>query len=160
MSQSSNEAFYAITAVSQQASNNEEEYAAEVASKSELNWLRTEPTYEEFASTAETLIDVQEEPFAGPSIMMQYEVMRTARSNGVIVLLDGQGGDETLLGYHRYYAAWLLDHLRRDGVRGFVSAFRAAMKAGISSAEVDDVPARSEFGRNTGNRFIDGGTVS
>ena len=145
----SNEAFFAITAVSQQASNNEERYAAEVAAKSGLNWLRTEPTYEEFASTAETLLDVQEEPFAGPSIMMQYEVMKTARSNGVIVLLDGQGGDETLLGYHRYYAAWLLDHLKRSGVRGFVSAFRAAMRAGISPREIDDVSARSEFGRNT-----------
>ena len=128
----SNEAFFAITAVSQQASNNEEKYAAEVATKSGLNWLRTEPTYEEFASTAETLLDVQEEPFAGPSIMMQYEVMKTARSNGVIVLLDGQGGDETLLGYHRYYAAWLLDHLCREGIRGFVAAFRAAMRAGVS----------------------------
>lgn len=128
----SNEAFFAITAVSQQASNNEERYAADVATKSGLNWLCTEPTYDEFASTAEILLDVQEEPFAGPSIMMQYEVMKTARSNGVIVLLDGQGGDETLLGYHRYYAAWLLDHLKRDGVRGFLSAFRAAMQAGIS----------------------------
>src|SRR4029077_5488778 len=51
-SQSSNEAFYAITAVSQQASNNEEKYAAQVVLKSELNWLRTEPTYDDFASTA------------------------------------------------------------------------------------------------------------
>ena len=128
----SNEAFFAITAISQQASNNEEKYAAEVVNKSRLNWLRTTPTYEEFASTAETLVDIQEEPFAGPSIMMQYDVMKTARSNGVIVLLDGQGGDETLLGYHRYYAAWLLDHLKRGGVRGFISAFRAAMHTGIS----------------------------
>jgi len=129
---SSNEPFVAITAVSEQTTNNEEEYAAEVARKSGLNWLRTKPRYEEFASTAETLLEVQEEPFAGPSIMMQYAVMRTARSNGVIVLLDGQGGDETLLGYHRYYAAWLLENYRRDGVCGFVRASKAAMKAGIS----------------------------
>ncbi len=132
----SNESFFAITAVSQQASNNEERYAAEVVKKCGLNWLRTEPTYEQFASTAEILLDVQEEPFAGPSIMMQYEVMKTARSNGVIVLLDGQGGDETLLGYHRYYAAWLLDHFRRGGIRGLFSAFRAAVKAGISPREL------------------------
>jgi asparagine synthase (glutamine-hydrolysing) len=68
--------------------------------------------------------------------MMQYEVMRTARLNGVIVLLDGQGGDETLLGYHRYYAAWLLDHLRRDGIRGFLSAFYSAMRAGMSARKL------------------------
>ena len=131
-SQYSEEAFFAITAVSQQADNNEERYAAEVVVNCGLNWLRTEPTYEKFASTVETLVDVQEEPFAGPSIMMQYEVMKTARSNGVIVLLDGQGGDETLLGYHRYYASWLLDHFRQNGIGGFVSAFRAAMHAGMS----------------------------
>jgi asparagine synthase (glutamine-hydrolysing) len=129
--ENSNEAFYAITAVSQQASNNEEKYAAEVADNPGFNWVRTEPTYEQFASTAETLVEVQEEPFAGPSIMMQYDVMRTARSRGVTVLLDGQGGDETLLGYYRYYPAWLLDHLRTGGIRGFVTAFTAAMKAGM-----------------------------
>jgi asparagine synthase (glutamine-hydrolysing) len=128
----SNERFFAITAVSEQVSNNEETYAAEIAARSELNWLRTKPTYEDFASTAETLLEVQEEPFAGPSIMMQYEVMKTARSHGVIVLLDGQGGDETLLGYHRYYAAWLLDHFQRASVGGFLAAFSDAMRAGIS----------------------------
>jgi asparagine synthase (glutamine-hydrolysing) len=125
-SQNSSEAFFAITAVSQQASNNEEKSAVKVVERCRLNWIRTQPTYEDFAATVETLIDAQEEPFGGPSIMMQYDVMKTARANGVIVLLDGQGGDETLLGYERYYAAWLLDHLRHDGVRGFVSAFRAA----------------------------------
>ncbi|WP_342740106.1 asparagine synthase (glutamine-hydrolyzing) [Bradyrhizobium sp. B117] len=129
---SSSERFFAITAISEQVTNNEEAYAAEIAAKSDLNWLRTRPSYEQFASTAEILLEVQEEPFAGPSIMMQYEVMKTARSNGVIVLLDGQGGDETLLGYHRYYAAWLLDHFRRGGVGGFFSAFADATEAGIS----------------------------
>lgn len=132
----SKEAFFAITAVSEQASNNEEKYAAQVVENSKLDWLRTEPTYEEFASTSDTLIDVQEEPFAGPSIMMQYDVMRTARSNGVIVLLDGQGGDETILGYHRYYAAWLFDHLRQGGIGAFASAFREATNAGISAKKL------------------------
>ncbi|MGY4178341.1 asparagine synthase (glutamine-hydrolyzing) [Bradyrhizobium sp. USDA 4518] len=130
---SSNDRFFAITAVSEQATNNEEAYAADVVSKAGLNWLRTKPSYEDFASTAAALLDVQEEPFAGPSIMMQYEVMKTARANGVIVLLDGQGGDETLLGYHRYYAAWLRDRLDHSGVVGFFSAFHAATQAGVSA---------------------------
>ncbi len=122
----SNEPFFAITAVSEQASNNEEKYAVKIVERSRLRWKRTRPSYEEFAATVGTLIDVQEEPFGGPSIMMQYEVMKAARANGVTVLLDGQGGDETLLGYQRYYAAWLLDRLRQGGVGGFVSAFLAA----------------------------------
>lgn len=126
-SHASNEKFCAITAVSEQASNSEEHYAARIAEQSGLNWIRTKPTYEDFSSSIGELIDVQEEPFGGPSIMMQYEVMKTARSNNVIVLLDGQGGDETLLGYERYYAAWLLEYLRDEGIRGFLAAFRSAV---------------------------------
>ena len=45
----------------------------------------------------------QEEPFGGASILVQYEVMRLAKENDVTVLLDGQGADEILAGYHWYY---------------------------------------------------------
>jgi asparagine synthase (glutamine-hydrolysing) len=126
-SQASNEKFCAITAISEQATNSEERYAGRIVEKFDLNWIRTAPTYEDFASNIEALINIQEEPFGGPSIVMQYEVMKAARSNKVTVLLDGQGGDETLLGYERYYAAWLLDHLRSGGIGGFLSAFRSAV---------------------------------
>jgi asparagine synthase (glutamine-hydrolysing) len=33
--------------------------------------------------------------------------MKAAKENNCIVLLDGQGGDETLLGYERYYTSFL-----------------------------------------------------
>lgn len=55
----------------------------------------------------------QEEPFAGSSIYAQWEVMRLAREKGVIVLLDGQGADEQLLGYRKFYVFYLLHLLRR-----------------------------------------------
>lgn len=45
----------------------------------------------------------QEEPFGSASIIVQYNVMELAKNNGVIVLLDGQGADEILAGYHYYY---------------------------------------------------------
>ena len=45
----------------------------------------------------------QEEPFGGASIYVQYCVMRLAKENNVTVLLDGQGADEYLAGYHPYY---------------------------------------------------------
>ncbi|MEC5147452.1 asparagine synthase (glutamine-hydrolyzing) [Chitinophaga sp. 212800010-3] len=45
----------------------------------------------------------QEEPFGSSSIFAQYEVMRLAKDNAVTVLLDGQGADEIMAGYHFYY---------------------------------------------------------
>lgn len=42
----------------------------------------------------------QDEPFGGLSIYAQWCVMGLAAARGVTVLLDGQGGDELLAGYH------------------------------------------------------------
>jgi asparagine synthase (glutamine-hydrolysing) len=45
----------------------------------------------------------QEEPFGGPSIYSQWNLMRTVKMNGVSVILDGQGGDELMCGYAKYF---------------------------------------------------------
>jgi len=45
----------------------------------------------------------QEEPYGSASIYAQYCVMRLAKENNTTVLLDGQGADEILAGYHQYY---------------------------------------------------------
>ena len=65
----------------------------------------------------------------GPSIMMQYAAMKAARANGVTVLLDGQGGDETLLGYDRHYAALLRASFRDGGIPASIAALRSALTA-------------------------------
>lgn len=45
----------------------------------------------------------QEEPFGSASIYAQYCVMKNAKQNNTTVLLDGQGADEVLAGYHYFY---------------------------------------------------------
>ena len=50
-------------------------------------------------SDLQQLVVDQEEPVGSLSIYAQWRVMRTAREAGVIVLLDGQGGDELFGGY-------------------------------------------------------------
>ena len=53
-----------------------------------------------------------EEPFPATSMFSQYLVMRLAKEHDVTVLLDGQGADELLAGYHGYFRVWYGDLLR------------------------------------------------
>lgn len=59
----------------------------------------------------------QEEPFGSASIYAQYTVMGLAKANQVTVLLDGQGADEILAGYHPYYAYYLQELKRSNPTR-------------------------------------------
>ena len=61
----------------------------------------------------------QDEPTAGPGLYSQWKVMALAHQAGLRVLLDGQGGDETLAGYPRYLPLRLRDLL----VAGDLAAF-------------------------------------
>ncbi|MEO7444988.1 MAG: asparagine synthase (glutamine-hydrolyzing) [Ferruginibacter sp.] len=58
----------------------------------------------------ENLLWHQEEPFPSSSIYAQYKVFELAASHKVPVLLDGQGADEILAGYHKYIH-WFLQEL-------------------------------------------------
>lgn len=51
----------------------------------------------------------QEEPFGSTSVFAQWCVMRLAAEQGLKVLLDGQGADELLVGYHGFYGPLLAD---------------------------------------------------
>jgi asparagine synthase (glutamine-hydrolysing) len=128
----SNAPFAAITAISEDPRNSEEAYAREVVSAGALDWIKVCPTYEDFCGLLSHVVTHQEEPFASPSICMQAFVMRTARENGVTVLLDGQGGDETLLGYDKYYAAYCVMLWRDGGMREVIRGLRQTMKSNVN----------------------------
>jgi len=69
------------------------------------------------------LIRAQGEPFGSTSIYAQYRVYQRVRQEGVVVTLDGQGGDELFAGYDGYPGPHLAG-LVRDGrplaaLRGF-----------------------------------------
>ncbi|MBV6425577.1 MAG: Asparagine synthetase [glutamine-hydrolyzing] 3 [Haliscomenobacter sp.] len=67
----------------------------------------------------------QEEPFGSASIVVQDQVMALARENGTIVLLDGQGPDEMLGGYHFFYFKYYLKDLYRSDRTKFETERRA-----------------------------------
>ena len=45
----------------------------------------------------------QDEPISGAGVIAQYHVFKTAKANGIAVMLDGQGADEILAGYEKFY---------------------------------------------------------
>ena len=59
----------------------------------------------------------QDAPFRSGSMVGQYAVFKMARAEGVKVLLGGQGGDETLMGYYKFQLFRLREllHQKRFG---------------------------------------------
>lgn len=62
----------------------------------------------------------QDEPFGSTGVIAQWHVMKIAAENGIKVLLDGQGSDEIMAGYHLYFGAFYVDILKRLNIPRFV----------------------------------------
>ncbi|HEU4711568.1 MAG TPA: asparagine synthase (glutamine-hydrolyzing) [Pyrinomonadaceae bacterium] len=78
------------------------------------------PTAERFFEELGDLFWHQEEPFSSASVYAQWSVMRLAKENGVTVLLDGQGADEMLAGYHSYFNERTDDLINSFDFRGYL----------------------------------------
>lgn len=134
---SGGQAFSAITAISEDPLTDESGFAKQIVDRSGLNWITVRPDYNDFRNAIDAVVRTQEEPFASTSIFMQYFVMQEARKAGITVLLDGQGGDETLLGYERYFADHLVESLlsaKFGGAMGVLSGLGRNGRAGALKA--------------------------
>jgi len=100
-------------------------YIKETVRHSGVEPFYVTPTFEEFFNDFDKVVSLHDEPFQGPSVYMQYRVIKLAKENGVKVLLDGQGGDECLAGYQKYLLDYLFDlaraHKYLKAVREFIS---------------------------------------
>ena len=112
----SREPFIAIHAKSSESDTDESAYASSVAKTMSLDLRVIEPSSDDFKALIDEVVYTQEEPFGSPSIFMQYCVMKKAKEIGCKVMLDGQGGDETLLGYERYYPSLYIVYYRQYGL--------------------------------------------
>jgi asparagine synthase (glutamine-hydrolysing) len=92
----------------------ERPFIRQVVEATAVTSQRTFPTAKELLDCLERLVWQQDEPFGSTSIFAQWTVMRSAAENGVKVLLDGQGADELMAGYHGCFGAFYAD-LFREG---------------------------------------------
>lgn len=116
--------FFAIHAMSSEKSTDESEFAIQVQEHCSLDLAIVKPSLDDFIRNIDEVIYTQEEPFGGLSIYMQYFVMQESRKKNCVVLLDGQGGDECLLGYERYYPAIFLEQRNFNGIGEFIKGIR------------------------------------
>ncbi|MDL1974764.1 MAG: asparagine synthase (glutamine-hydrolyzing) [Deltaproteobacteria bacterium] len=76
-----------------------------------------------------------DEPLADPASINTYLIAKSARENGIVVLLNGMGGDEIFAGYRKQLACLLADsyqiyvpgfarHIMEKGVKRLPSATR------------------------------------
>lgn len=78
----------------------ERKYAKSVVEKTGSNAHYIDVDAAELFENIRKLVWYQDEPFTSTSMYGQWKVFKTAKKSGVPVILDGQGADEILLGYH------------------------------------------------------------
>jgi len=78
------------------------------------------PSKEGYWSELPAILHHQDEPFGGPSVYAQWEVMRQA-SKHVKVVLDGQGGDEVFAGYRDYRMSFLANLFAKRRIGALVT---------------------------------------
>lgn len=71
-----------------------------------------EPSGKEIQEHFLNFIWHQDFPTGGSSTFSQYFVMQLAKRHNMKVLLDGQGGDEILAGYHHYFFRYFADLIK------------------------------------------------
>jgi asparagine synthase (glutamine-hydrolysing) len=122
------EKFIAIHAKSIDRETDESSYAKIVSNHLDLDLHTVEPSTEDFINLIDEVAYTQEEPFGTPSMFMGYKVFQKANQLGCKVMLNGQGGDEILLGYERYIATMLF---RYSLIRLISNLFLASRNAGL-----------------------------
>lgn len=73
----------------------------------------------------------QEEPVRSTSIFAQWNVMRLASGQEIKVLLDGQGADEVMAGYHYYIPIYLASLLGKGMITTFTGELSSLNRTGI-----------------------------
>lgn len=103
----------------------ERPYMAAVVRKTGVHWQQVEPQASTLLEKLPELVWHQDEPFATTSPYAQWEVFRLAADHGVKVMLDGQGADEVLAGYHGFFGPLLASLAARGRMFSLVKEVRA-----------------------------------
>jgi asparagine synthase (glutamine-hydrolysing) len=91
----------------------ERRYMESVIDKTGARIFVVDPPVERFVDELLGIVRQQDEPFGSTSIAAQWFVFEAAGREGMKVMLDGQGADEVLGGYHGYFPVIASNLLRQ-----------------------------------------------
>lgn len=104
----------------------ESRYMALVAGRVGAQNHQVDPGAEFTPEALLRFVALHDEPIGGTSVWAQHCVFRLARQHGVTVMLDGQGADEVLTGYHGAFRPLWADLLWGGALRRFFREAQAA----------------------------------
>ncbi len=92
-----------FTAVFPGYEKDESKYSKQIVQSLDLQQHMVAVSVDDLLNDWNRFCEYQEEPVGSASAFAQYKVFELAQQKQVKVLMDGQGADETLAGYHHYY---------------------------------------------------------
>lgn len=101
----------------------------------------TEPDAEIMMKELKRCFYHQEEPFGSASILAQFEVLKLVKQNNVTVLLDGQGADELLAGYHFFYSFYF-EELKKTNPQLFNEELQGYKKI-VNNNTINPLPQKN-----------------
>ena len=100
--------FKTFTIVSDDKKSNEERFADIVTMSKSIKNKKLFLGSSTVKGNFDKVIYHQDEPFASFSVIAQYSILeKIKKETDIIVVLSGQGGDEVLMGYLRYFFYYL-----------------------------------------------------
>ncbi len=100
--------FTTVTSVYEDKNCNEEEYSDAVTRQTGFSAVKVYPNLNDMLERKwDEMIYHFDQPFSSASHFSEYHVFKTARENGLTVMLDGQGADEYMCGYWEYFYTYV-----------------------------------------------------
>lgn len=120
-----------FTAVYPDTRIDEEKWAKQVVNATSVNWFKTFPNGNDLVDDLSHFIYAAESPILNTSTYSQYRVMKLASTQGVKILLDGQGADELFAGYDVFYPVFYNELLLRFKLSLLLKELKATGNFGL-----------------------------
>jgi asparagine synthase (glutamine-hydrolysing) len=106
--------FETFSIISDDKKYSEEFFIDELVSKNGIKNIKLNFQSKMVLDRIDEVLYYQDEPFAGLSIVAQYLIFeKIKKESDITVVLSGQGGDEVLMGYLKYFFFNLQDNLKK-----------------------------------------------